>query len=404
LSRPASGARSEAKPSEGHQVGSEAESAEPNEDHQLVAAPRPWNLIAELTYRCPLRCPYCSNPLDHAEIRDGLDTAAWGRVFREAAALGVVHVGLTGGEPSARRDLEAIVRAAAEAGLYPHLVTAGVPLDPSGLAKLAGAGLRSVQLSVQDATAERSDAIAGTACFERKLAIARAARALGLALTLNVVLHRRNLARVAALIELARSLDADRLELANAQYDGWALRNREALLPWREQLDAAEAVVRAEQAHPARPEILWVLPDYFAARPKPCMGGWGRRLLVVAPDGLVLPCHAARGLPGLAFWSAAERELGACWEEAPGMNAFRGEAWMRDPCRTCPERTRDFGGCRCQAFRLTGEAANTDPACALAPRHAVVETARRGAAERPLVYRGGALEADGESAPTVRVP
>jgi pyrroloquinoline quinone biosynthesis protein E len=307
-------------------------------------------------------------------------------VFRDAAALGAVHVGLTGGEPSVRRDLGAIVRHAAAAGLYTHLVTAGVPLDAAGLAELAAAGLRSVQLSVQDAQAAASDAIAGTACFERKLALARAVRALGLALTLNVVLHRRNLGSVAALIELARALDADRLELANAQYDGWALVNRAALLPAREQLDAAAALVRAAQRRAPRPEILWVLPDYFAERPKPCMGGWGRRLVVVAPDGLVLPCHAARGLPGLEFWSAAERGLRACWEDAPGMNAFRGEGWMREPCRSCPERARDFGGCRCQAFRLTGDAAATDPACALAPRHALVEAAP--VRDAPLVYRG----------------
>ncbi|MDJ0867670.1 MAG: radical SAM protein, partial [Myxococcota bacterium] len=270
-------------------------------------APRPWNLIAELTYRCPLRCPYCSNPLGYRDVRDVLDADAWGRVFREAAALGCVHAGLTGGEPSARRDLAAIVRQAAGASLYTHLVTAGVPLDGDGLAELAEAGLRSVQLSLQDAEAERSDAIAGTPCFERKLALGRAARARGLALTVNVVLHRHNLERVAALIALARELDADRLELANAQYDGWALPNRDALLPTREQLDAATAVVRAERGRAARPEILYVLPDYLADRPKPCMGGWGRRLLVVAPDGLVMPCQAARDLPGLEFWSAAER-------------------------------------------------------------------------------------------------
>jgi pyrroloquinoline quinone biosynthesis protein E len=371
-------------------------------------APRPWNLIAELTYRCPLRCPYCSNPTDHAAIRDGLDTAAWGRVFAEAAALGCVHVGLTGGEPSARRDLEAIVRHAAEAGLYVHLVTAGLPLQPEAVAELRGAGLRSVQLSIQDAEAAASDAIAGTESFARKLAVARAVRAAGLALTINVVLHRSNLDRrkraerarseaersevdpVAALVALARELDADRLELAHAQYDGWALRNRAALLPSRAQVEAAAATVRAERARAPRPEILLVLPDWFAGRPKPCMGGWGQRLLVVAPDGLVLPCHAARGLPGLEFWSVVERGLRAAWEDAPGMNAFRGEAWMREPCRSCPERTRDFGGCRCQAFRLTGDAAATDPACALAPGHGALRAERdagRGPSE--LVYRGG---------------
>jgi pyrroloquinoline quinone biosynthesis protein E len=351
---------------------------------------RLWNLVAELTYRCPLRCPYCSNPVAWSAIRDGLSADDWGRVFREAAALGAVHVGLTGGEPSARSDLDAIVRHAAEAGLYPHLVTAGVPLDGDGLGRLRDAGLRSVQLSIQDATAETSDAIAGTPCFARKLAIARAARELGLALTLNVVLHRGNLAHTGAVIELARALDADKLELANAQYDGWALANRDSLLPSREQLEAASAVVAQERFRALRPEIVWVLPDHFSGRPKPCMGGWGRRLAVVAPDGLVLPCHAARDLPGLAFWSARERPLAACWNDAPGMNAYRGEAWMPEPCRSCVKRAEDFGGCRCQAFRLTGDAAATDPACALAPRHGAIHAAR--AAARDAAWRHRSVE------------
>ena len=252
----------------------------------MSEAPRIWNLIAELTYRCPLRCPYCSNPENFASIRDGLDADAWGRVFREAAALGAVHVGLTGGEPSARRDLAAIVRHAADAQLYPHLVTAGVPLGAAGLAPLRDAGLRSVQLSIQDATATASDAVAGTASFAKKLEVARETRRLGLALTLNVVLHRHNLANVAALIALARELDADRLELANAQYDGFALRNRDALMPSLEQLEAASAGRRERaRACTSDPSCNGSLPDYFSGRPKPCMGGWGRSLVVVAPDG-----------------------------------------------------------------------------------------------------------------------
>ncbi len=359
---------------------------------EQTAAPSPsrvWNLIAELTYRCPLRCPYCSNPERFAEIRDGLTADAWGRVFHEAAALGALHVGLTGGEPSARRDLAAIVRHAADAKLYPHLVTAGVPLGADGVAPLQGAGLRSVQLSIQDATAAASDRVAGTTSFERKLAVAREVRRLGLALTLNVVLHRHNLANVGALIALARELDADRLELANAQYDGFALRNRDALLPSREQLEAASQVVRSERQRAKRPELQWVLPDYFSGRPKPCMGGWGRSLVVVAPDGLVLPCHAARDLPGLEFWNAREHPLRECWEDAPGMNVYRGESWMGEPCRSCPERTRDFGGCRCQAYRLTGEAANTDPACALAPQRDAISAARaRAGGQAEWDFRG----------------
>ena len=344
-----------------------------------MSAPRPWNLIAELTYRCPLRCPYCSNPTDLASHPDALDAEAWGRAFAEARALGVVHVGLTGGEPTTRRDLEHIVRAAAGADLHAHLVTAGLPIDADGLAALARAGLGSVQLSIQDAEPGESDRIAGTAAYARKLELARAVRELRLPLTLNVVLHRHNLGRVGAIIALARSLGARRLELANVQYHGFALRNRAALLPTREQLRAAAREVMAERDASPGMEILFVLPDYFADRPKPCMGGWGRKAMVVAPDGRVLPCHGAAGLP-LEFWSFPERTLRACWEDAPGMNAYRGERWMRAPCRTCPERAQDFGGCRCQSFALAGDAAEADPACALSPHHALVTRARDGEA------------------------
>lgn len=351
-------------------------------------APRPWNLIAELTYRCPLRCPYCSNPSDFAEIRDGVDAEAWGRVFREAAALGVVHVGLTGGEPSARRDLEAILEAAVRAELYTHLVTAGTPLDADRLAGLAEIGLRSVQLSVQDAERSASDHIAGTESFEKKLRIAEKTRQLGLPLTLNVVLHRDNLGHLREIIALARELDADRVELANTQYDGWALLNRSALLPTQAQLDEAAAIVREERAKGDRPELLFVLPDYYADRPKPCMGGWGQRLIVVAPDGGVFPCHAARGLPGLEFWNVREHSLRECWEDSPGINAFRGEAWMPEPCRSCDERSKDFGGCRCQAFRLTGDAGATDPACTKAPMHEIIRRLRGSGESGEYRYRG----------------
>ncbi len=356
----------------------------------MPGAPRPWNLVAELSYRCPLRCAYCSNPLDHASTRDGLGSEDWCRVFREAAELGVVHVGLTGGEPTVRRDLPEIVAGAAEAGLYTHLVTAGMPLTEPGLDALVEAGLRSVQLSFQDADAAPADAIAGARAHERKLAFARWVRARGLPLSINVVLHRRNLGRVPALVELARELDAHRLELANAQYYGWALANREALLPTAEQVEEAARAVRDARREPGTPEIVFVLPDYHADRPKPCMGGWGRRILVVNPAGLVLPCHAAAELPGLEFHSVLERSLAECWADAPGLNAFRGEAWMQEPCRSCPERGRDFGGCRCQAWLLTRDAAATDPACSLSPHHHEVAGKRPvpGAPPPELRYRG----------------
>jgi pyrroloquinoline quinone biosynthesis protein E len=362
-----------------------------------MQAPRPYNLVAELTYRCPLRCVYCSNPVGWREVPDALDGALWSRAFAEAAALGVVHVGLTGGEPTLHPEIEEIVAGAAGAGLYVHLVTAGTTLSRAELASLSARGLRSVQLSLQDTEAESADRIAGARAHRRKLAFAEAVRAEDLPLTLNVVLHRHNLERVEEIIALARRLGALRLELANAQYDGMAYVNRAALLPTRAQLDVAAAAVARARAEAAAPEILWVLPDHWRDRPKPCMGGWGRRTLVLAPDGLALPCHGAASLPGLEFWRFPERALAACWTDAPGMNAFRGEAWMREPCRSCPERSRDFGGCRCQAFRLAGDAAQADPACALAPQHGVVQAARE-EAERPapeLIYRGTRTPAPG---------
>jgi len=338
--------------------------------------PTPLNLIAELTYRCPLQCPYCSNPIDLAAHRETLSADDWGRVFDQASALGVVHVGLTGGEPSTRQDLEEILERAVAADLYTHLVTAGLPLDANRLAELARLGLRSVQISIQDATAESSDRIAGTPSFEKKLALCEKTRDLGLALTLNCVLHRGNLSSVPALIELARELQADRLELANTQYHGWALRNRAALMPTREQLGKASQAVQEEKARPGGPTTLFVLPDYFSDRPKPCMGGWGRLAFVVDPTGQLLPCHEAGEIPGLQFWNVKERSIAECWFEAPGMQAYRGTDWMPEPCRSCPDRELDFGGCRCQAFRLLGDAGKTDPACSLSPYHAHVIAAR----------------------------
>jgi len=351
-----------------------------------VIAPAPLNLIAELTYRCPLQCPYCSNPLSFRKYREALSAQDWGRVFDEAAALGVVHVGLTGGEPSTRTDLEEILSRAVAADLYPHLVTAGLPLDPERLTRLAELGLRSVQVSIQDATAEASDRIAGTRSFERKLALCERTVELGMALTLNCVLHRHNLESVPDLIELARRLHADRLELANTQYHAWALENRAALMPTREQLQSAAGVVREAQQQPGGPVMLFVLPDYYSSRPKPCMGGWGRLAMVVDPTGRLLPCHDAGEIPGLEFWNVQTRSVADCWNDAPGMQAYRGTDWMPEPCLSCPEKERDFGGCRCQAFRLLGDASRTDPACELSPDHERI-VAGREQGEDELVYR-----------------
>lgn len=339
--------------------------------------PRPYTLVAELTYRCPLRCAYCSNPLDWAGHADALTTEDWLRVFREAEALGVVQLNLTGGEPLLRDDLERLVEGARGLDLYTNLITSGIPLARDRLARLKAAGLDNVQVSIQDVTAPASDRVAGVRAFDRKLEVARWVKELGLPLTLNVVLHRENLHHVAEVIALAETLGADRLELANTQYLGWALVNRRTLLPTREQLDTAREVARAARRRlRGRMEVLFVTPDYYAEFPKACMDGWGRRFLVVAPDGLVLPCHAARSLPGLVFDNARKRPLAEIWRHSAAFDAFRGEAWMPEPCRSCDRRAVDFGGCRCQAYQLTGDATATDPACSLAPAHSLIEAAR----------------------------
>jgi pyrroloquinoline quinone biosynthesis protein E len=353
--------------------------------------PRPYTLVAELTYRCPLRCVYCSNPVDWARHADGLETEDWLRIFREAEELGVVQLNLTGGEPLLRRDLERLVEGARGLDLYTNLITSGIPLTRERLAELKARGLDNVQVSIQDVTAAASDRIAGLRSFDRKLEIAHWVKELGLPLTLNTVLHRENLDRIDQVIALAESLAADRLELANTQYLGWALVNRTALLPTHEQLERAREVARAARRRlQGRMEILFVTPDYYAELPKSCMDGWGRRFIVVAPDGLVLPCHAAHTLPGLVFDNAKDRALAEIWQTSSAFGAFRGEAWMPEPCRSCDRRTVDFGGCRCQAFHLTGNASATDPVCPLSPDHGLVTDARRAAlapAPAPLEYR-----------------
>ncbi|HXG03156.1 MAG TPA: pyrroloquinoline quinone biosynthesis protein PqqE [Candidatus Binatia bacterium] len=357
----------------------------------MSTAERPYTLVAELTYRCPLRCVYCSNPLDYARRPDALSTEDWRRVFREAEDLGVVQLHLTGGEPLLRDDLEPLVEEARRLDLYTNLITSGVPLTRERLAGLARRGLDNVQVSIQDVAAGPSDRIAGHRAFDRKVQAMRWVKELGLPLTVNIVLHRDNLDRVAEVIALAESLGADRLELANTQYLGWALLNRPALLPTAEQLARARAVAAGARGRlRGRMEVLFVVPDYYTDRPKACMDGWGRRFIVVTPDGLALPCHAAHTLPGLRFDTVRDRALADIWHGSEGFRAFRGEGWMPEPCRSCDRRAVDFGGCRCQAFHLTGDAAATDPACALSPHHALVEQARRQAEDAravPLRYR-----------------
>jgi PqqA peptide cyclase len=333
----------------------------------------PLALLAEVTHRCPLACPYCSNPLALAPARRELAAEHWLRVLREAAALGVLQAHFSGGEPLVRSDLEAMVEAAARAGLYGNLITSGLGLTAERARRLAGAGLEHVQLSFQGTEAAAADAVAGRpGAHRRKLAAAQAAKAAGLALTLNLVLHRRNLGCIDDAVELALALGAERLELAHVQYHGWAERNREALLP-----TAAAAPPRRRTQ--GRLVIDYVPCDMHASRPKPCMGGWGRRFLIVAPDGRVLPCHAAATIPGLRFESVLDAPLAAIWERSPAFERFRGTAWLPDRCRSCDRLELDFGGCRCQALALAGDAAATDPVCALSPLHASLPKPAEGA-------------------------
>ena len=349
----------------------------------------PLGLLAELTHRCPLGCPYCSNPLALDKREDELDTAAWARVMREAAALGVLQVHLSGGEPGARRDLEQIVKAARTAGLYSNLITSAVGVTGQRMQALADAGIDHVQISIQDSEAQSADHIAGyRGASERKRALASEVVKLGLPLTINMVVHRANISRICAMVDLALSLGASRIEIAHVQYYGWALKNRATLMPSREQVEQAVKEVEAlREQHRGNIVIDAVVPDYYARFPKPCVGGWGRRSLNVTPAGRVLPCHAAEVIPGLEFWNVREHSLTDIWRNSPAFNAFRGTDWMREPCRSCAMNEKDFGGCRCQAFLLTGDARNADPVCHLAPQHAHVAELAAAHADHAYTYR-----------------
>ena len=334
---------------------------------------RPYALLAELTYQCPLHCPYCSNPAQYPTGAE-LATDEWKRVFAEAAQLGVLHLGLSGGEPLARRDLAELVASAREAGLYSNLITSAVGLDRRRLLELRDAGLDSIQISFQADEAELGDAIAGTRAHARKIEAARLVTECGLPLSLNVVLHRSNIGRLAPIIALAESLGAVRLELANVQYYGWGHRNRAQLMPTRAQVEmAASVAAEAKRRLVGKTDVIYVLPDYYETRPKPCMQGWGRRYLTVSPIGHALPCPNATSIPALRFDSVREHALAWIWNESAAFNAFRGTEWMPLPCRECPQREIDFGGCRCQAALLTGDDHATDPVCELAPQRQVVD-------------------------------
>lgn len=351
-------------------------------------SPRPYVLVAELTYRCPLRCAYCSNPVAVPD-RPALAADDWLRVLGEAAELGVVQVHFTGGEPLLCDDLEALVARATELELYSNLITSGLPVTRERLAALQAAGLCALQLSFQAARPGPSAAIAGVDAFERKLCVARWVRELDLPLTVNVVLHRHNLDEIDAIIALAEELGAHRLELANTQYLGWAYRNRDALMPGADQLDAARSVVAAARDRlRGAMEILFVFPDYHGDRPRTCMAGWGQRYIVVTPDGRAMPCHAAHVLP-LVFPDLRASSLASAWHDSEAFRIYRGTDHLAEPCRSCDQRTVDHGGCRCQAFLLTGDATATDPVCELSPHHARIVEARAAAAAPapPLTLR-----------------
>ncbi|WIX75519.1 pyrroloquinoline quinone biosynthesis protein PqqE [Amycolatopsis carbonis] len=336
-------------------------------------SPAPLGLLAELTYRCPLQCLYCANPLNLGDYRDELDTAGWQDVFAQARALGVLQLHLSGGEPGLRKDLVELVATGHDLGFYLNLVTSGVSLNAVRIGQLAEAGLDHFQLSLQDAEAAPANAIAGRRAHERKLAVAAAVREAGLPLTINVVLHKGNVGRIPGIAALAVDLGADRLELAHTQFYGWALRNRGALLPSREQVERAAAdVADARARFGAGLEIVHVAADYYSPRPKPCNYGWGSRQLVVNPVGGVLPCLAAETLPDLQVPSVRTEALASIWYDSPAFRRFRGTDWMPDPCRGCVLKEVDFGGCRCQAYQVTGDAAATDPVCDLSKYHQVV--------------------------------
>jgi PqqA peptide cyclase len=345
----------------------------PHDTANLI--PRAVALLAEVTYRCPLHCPYCSNPVavsDNGELNAG----EWARVFTEAAALGIVQAGISGGEPLVRSDLEQIVASARAAGLYTNLLTSGVGLDPQRIARLRGAGLEAVQLSIQADEPALADFIAGAKAHEAKRRAAGAIIESGLKLGLNVVLHRANIARVPEIIAMAVGLRASRIELANTQYYGWALLNRTALMPTPAQAAAAwEAVDRAREQFGAAMEIAYVAPDYIDGRPKRCMQGWGLRYMVIAPAGEALPCTGARIITSMHFENVRRRSLDWIWRESPSFNRFRGTAWMPEPCASCEMRDEDLGGCRCQAFFLIGRADATDPVCRFSPDRPLVNAA-----------------------------
>src|SRR5438876_3620384 len=353
----------------------------------------PLWLLAEVSYRCPLHCVYCYNPIDDASYGKKMSTDDWLRVLRQGRELGATQLGFSGGEPLMRSDLEILVAEARRLGYYSNLITSGIGLNERRIAALKEAGLDHIQVSFQDSTREMNDFLSSTRTFDLKRRIAKLVKQYDYPMVLNVVLHRLNIDHVGQILELAAELEAEYVELANTQYYGWAFLNRDLLLPSQEQLERAEEVTnRFRERVGNRMKIYFVVPDYYENRPKACMNGWGSVFLTVTPDGTALPCHAARMLPGLAFPNVRDSGLEAIWHDSEGFSRYRGDAWMQEPCRSCPEKANDFGGCRCQAYMLTGDPANADPVCDLSPDHhrvteAVARARGRDVEAKPIVFR-----------------
>ncbi len=350
----------------------------------------PYAVLCELTHRCPLSCPYCSNPVQLEMKSNEVSTEIWKKALTEAVKLGILQAHFSGGEPTARKDLEVLINHAAKEGLYTNLITSGVLVNEERLKKLYDSGLDHVQISIQDTDPENSEKIAGFKGHNKKLEVCKLVRKVGLPLTINSVMHRQNLHNLKSMIELAVELDAERLEVAQVQYYGWALKNQTAFLPTRTQLDNATKVV--EEARIKYKGILaidYVVPDYYAKKPKSCMGGWGRQFLNITPAGKVLPCHAAESLTFLDFENIKEKPLSWIWEHSQSFNRFRGTDWMPEPCRSCDRREIDWGGCRCQAFALTGNADAADPACEFSPYRNVLEEplSKAGTDTPKFIYR-----------------
>ncbi len=329
----------------------------------------PLWLLAELTYKCPLQCPYCSNPLEIAKYQNELSTEDWIRVMQQARKMGATQLGFSGGEPLVRQDLEELIQEANHLGYYTNLITSGVGMDEARVKRFKDAGLDHIQISFQASNEELNNFLGGTKTFQHKYEMARIVKAYDYPMVLNIVIHRKNIDQIRDILDMTVELNADYVELASTQYYGWSRINVDHLLPTREQLAKAEIVAKEYQDKmQGKSKIIYVIPDYFENRPKPCMNGWGAIFLTITPDGTALPCHEAGQLP-IEFPNVKDHSIEDLWKDSPGFNHFRGFDWMKEPCRSCPEKEKDFGGCRCQAFMMTGDAANTDPVCDKSPNH-----------------------------------